>query len=292
MMIKATLRVLVVLAIANLLALVGFVGWLGWSGRLDRTRLERLHEMFRDTVDGERAAQARRDAEAADAERVLAEEARLLDLPMARSEEIAASGRFEGRAALVLRALDEEERRLEADLMAREADLADREARFGERQRDWERSIAAGADRQTNEQFRKTVRLLEAAPPKQAREWILELLETGRADVAVAYLDAMNPAKSAALMKAFKLQGDSKVATQLLDRLRTLGLEKGAGSLRADAAVPAQSPAETAGTGAGTGRAGGTAGAGRGGPTPNGSVALPGASESGARVGTATAGRR
>ena len=295
---KTMLRVLSILAAANLLALAGFAGWLILSGRVDGERLARMREIFRDPVGAEAATPPERadplDAGASDPASI--ERARI-ELPMSGVEEIVASGRIEERAGLASRSLAQEQRRLAADLAAREAALAVRERQLVERQRAWQRSIADGLARETDEQFRKTVRLLESAPPRQAREWILELVQSGRMDLAVAFLDAMNAAKSAALLKAFRLEGDSKVATELLDRLRTLGLEDEAGGLRADAADPAQPQAESADSrrdrgvtpaaGAADGR-----GDGSGGAVPNGAISLPGSSRPRARAGAGDAGTR
>lgn len=286
-MMKGTLRVITVLALANLLAVAVFAGWLVASGRVDRERLARVRDIFRNTVAAERAEDARLAAQEAAPETPPVDGKLRLELPMAGLEEVAASSRIEDRAQLAARSLVEQQRRLAADLEAREAELAAREAQFVERQRAWEESIAAGAERQTNEQFRKTVRLLESAPPRQAREWVLELVQTDRVDLAVEFLDAMNPAKSSALLKAFRLEGDSKVATQLLDRLRTLGLEGETGTFRADAVDPAQSQAESADPGRGSASprtpASGGASAG-GGPVPNGPISLPGSSRPRARA--------
>lgn len=303
---KPLLRILSILAAANLLAIAGFVGWLLVSGRIDGDRLTRVREIFRDPIDSQRTAAAAPigPSEAGTPEPTFAERKRV-ELPMSGFEEIVASGRIEDRAALASRGLAEEQRRLAADLAAREADLAARERQLVERQQAWRQSIADGLARETDEQFRKTVRLLESAPPRQAREWILELVQSGRTDLAVTFLDAMNAAKSAALLKAFRLEGDSKVATELLDRLRTLGLEGEAGGLRADAADPAQLQAESAGSRRGPGAApasgaarggadgvlGGSAG-GSGGVVPNGAISLPGSSRPGARPGSGGAGTR
>lgn len=273
---KTMLKLVLVLSVANLLAVAGFVGWLFASGRVDGERLTRVRDIFRPTIAEENAAEVEADAAAAEAERLAADDLRIRGLPLASGEEIAAEDRFRERATLALRALEEQHRRMQDDLSTRESAVTEREKDLAARQSDWEQSISDAKDRQTNAQFRKAVRLLEAAPPKQGREWILELITSGRADLAVAYLDAMNPAKSANLLKAFKAEGDAAVATDLLDRLRMLGLGREAGPERTDAANSAEQPADSARTPART--AGGATPAG---PVPNGSVALPGGTRGG-----------
>ena len=267
---KTLLKLIIVLAVFHLLAAAGFVGWLYQSGRIDSARLERVRDLFKPTIAEENAehlkladASARNDLDAAEINR-------LRELPMSSDEQIASSNRFEDRATLAMRALDEQQRRMQDDLRAREDSVSNRETALTQRQKEWEASIAAELERETAEQFRKAVRLLEAAPAKQAREWILELVNTQRADKAVAYLDAMNPAKSAGILKALKGEGESKVATDLLERLRMLGLESEAGVERTNDANPADIPAKSAS------RASAPNASPASGPVSNGQVALPG----------------
>lgn len=260
---KSMMRLFTVLAFANLLAFAGFIAWLGATGRLNRERVDRVRDMFARTVADEERLAGEESAKEAEAVRLASEERRLLEVPMTRSEQIVSSERFEQRAALAIRALEDERRRMQAELTEREQGVAAREGKLGERQASWEKSIADEKARAIDEQFRKAVRLLEAMPPKQGKEWILELVKSGREDMAVTYLDAMNPAKSANLLKAFKGEDEAKVATDLLERLRRLGLESELGAGRPDDAKTADIPAEPA-------RAQPEGGAKPAGPTSNG----------------------
>ncbi len=266
---KTMLKLITVLALANLLAGVGFIGWLYSSGRVDVDRLERVRDLFKPTIAQEKSEQDKADELEAKNGLDAAEIARLRELPMSSGELISSSHRFTDRATLAMRTLDEQQRRMQDDLRTRENSVTDRESALARRQKEWEASIAAELERETAEQFRKAVRLLEAAPAKQAREWILELVNTDRAPKAVEYLDAMNPAKSAGILKALKGEGESKVATDLLERLRMLGLESEASAERTDDANPAEPTAKSASRASASGapRASG--------PVSNGEVALP-----------------
>jgi hypothetical protein len=235
-----------VLALAHLLAVIGFAGWLVASDRVDAERLKRVREMFQPTIAEEKALLAEAESEAAAATAAAEERRRLLEVPMTRTEQIISAERFEQRAELALRGLEDERRRLLSDLSGREREVTQREEALAKRQTDWEESIATEKERQTDEQFRKAVRLLEAAPSKQSKDWILELVQTGREDQAVTYLNAMNPAKSAGLLKAFKGEGEAKVATDVLERLRQLGLESESSAGAPNAAESADRPAEPA----------------------------------------------
>jgi hypothetical protein len=275
---KTLLKLVLVLAVANLLAVAGFVGWLFASGRVDGERVTRVRDIFRPTIAEEEAARAEAANTAAEADRLAADDLRVRGLPLASGEEIAAEDRFRDRATLALKSLEEQHRRMQDDLRSREEAVTDREEALTVRQEEWEASIADSKDRQTNAQFRKAVRLLEAAPPKQGREWVLELIKSGRADLAVTYLDAMNPAKSANLLKAFKSEGDAMVATDLLERLRKLGLGREASTDTTNGAISAEQSADSARSPVRT-AGGNTPAASNGpvssGPVSNGSVALP-----------------
>ena len=265
------MKLIKILAIAHLLAVVGFIGWLFASGRVNAERLQRVREIFHPTIAQEQALVAETETKAAEQVKLAEEQKRLLEAPMPRTEQIVSAERFQQRAALAVRGLQDEQRRLLDDLSSRERGVTEREEALAKRQVDWETSIAEEKERQTKEQFRKAVRLLEAAPPKQGKDWILELVRTNREDQAVSYLDAMNPAKSAALLKAFKGEGEAKVATDLLERLRQLGLESEINAGAPNGANSADPAADSARTNPADAAAGRPAG-----PTPNGPVQLPG----------------
>jgi hypothetical protein len=264
------MKLIKILAIANLLAVVGFVGWLVATDRVNRERLERVREIFHPTIAAEKTAIAETETKAAEQVKLAEEQKRLLETPMPRTEQIVSAERFQQRAALAVRSLQDEQRRLLEDLSSRERGVTEREEALAKRQTDWETSISEEKERQTKDQFRKAVRLLESAPAKQGKEWILELVKSNREDQAVAYLDAMNPAKSAGLLKAFKGEGEAKVATDLLERLRQLGLESEINAGAPNGVNSAESAADSA-------RANPAAPAGRpAGPTTNGPAKLPG----------------
>jgi hypothetical protein len=262
------LKLVIVLAAAHLLAVAGFFGWLAASGRIDAARLERLRELFAKPVAVE--AKERREAEAKAAEAATDAELmqRLRELPLASADRSETGSRAEERIELGLRAFEDKTRRLREELRKDGENLEQQIRGFEERKAAWEASIAADKERETDEQFRKAVRLVESMPPKQARAWILELVKSGKTETAVAYLDAMTGAKASNLLKSFKGDDETKVATELLERLRMLGLESEARAERTNGAKTADTPAESARTEANAG-AGGRA------PAANRAVELP-----------------
>jgi len=257
---KSLLKLVLVLAIAHLLAVAGFVGWLFASGRVDSERIGRMREIFAKPVAVEAKeaveAQAKADEQAADAEMMR----KLRELPLASADRVDNGSRSDERIELGLRAFEDKTRRLREELKKDGDTLEQQIKAFEKRQKDWEASIAADKQRETDEQFRKAVRLVESMPPKQARSWILELVNSGKTETAVAYLDAMTGAKASNLLKSFKGEEEVKVATELLERLRMLGLESEARAERTHGAKPADIPAETARTEANPGGGGATTG--------------------------------
>jgi len=262
------LKLVIVLAAAHLLAVAGFFGWLAASGRIDAARLERLRELFAKPVAVE--AKERREAEAKAAEAATDAELmqRLRELPLASADRSETGSRAEERIELGLRAFEDKTRRLREELRKDGENLEQQIRGFEERKAAWEASIAADKERETDEQFRKAVRLVESMPPKQARAWIRELVKSGKTETAVAYLDAMTGAKASNLLKSFKGDDETKVATELLERLRMLGLESEARAERTNGAKTADTPAESARTEANAG-AGGRA------PAANRAIELP-----------------
>ncbi len=222
---KTLWRLLSILAISNLIALGAFVGWLWQTGRMDTQRFELLKTILASSTTEDAARLAEETAIAEETARVAAEDRKLLEAPFTRVEQIAASERFEERAQLAMKSLNDEQVRLANKIGEREDAVATRENALDARRTAWEQAIADEKQRETSEQFKKAVKLLEGMPPKQSKDWILELVASGKVEQAVKYLDAMSGTKSANLLKAFKTASEAKIATDLLERLRSLGLE-------------------------------------------------------------------
>jgi hypothetical protein len=245
---KTLLKLVTVLAIAHILAVVGFTGWLFASGRVDGERLGRLRDIFAKPVTVEAKERAETEAKASAQASEEENMRRLRELPLVAADRSTTDARVDQRLDVRLKEFDDQTRRLTQNLRNEDARLQAELKAFDERKAAWEASIAEDKRRETDEQFRKAVRLVESMPPKQARSWILELVRNGKTETAVAYLDAMTGAKASNLLKSFKGDDEVKVATELLERLRMLGLESEARAERTNGAKPADIPAESART--------------------------------------------
>ncbi len=244
---------LCVVALANLLALVGLVGWLRASDRLNMDRARELRTMLARTIAAEQAEAAQAQA-MAEAERKKQEaEAKARRVPLTASEQLAArleateldEQRLKGMRSEV-DALQQTLREAQEKVKAERATLdADRAA--------FEAAKKSHLESTTNEQFQKTLAVLQAVKPAEARAILGELLapvptgggstpipteggevvdasrkveavdplKKGREQV-IAYLDAMDAKSRTKILTEF-LKSDPKLAAGLLEDLRQRG---------------------------------------------------------------------
>ena len=99
----------------------------------------------------------------------------------------------------------------------------------------WERTVGASRDEAAQAQFDKAVRQLSSIPAKQAKQILLELINTGRRAQAVAYLDAMQARSAAKVLREFRSAEEVRLATDLLEHVRTLGQSADAQGASSDA---------------------------------------------------------
>jgi hypothetical protein len=222
--VKKIWTIIVVLGLANVFALGGFVGWLGYSGRLSMERLRSVREMFTETVDEEQARLADEEAQAAAA--AAAADNGLPEGPARNASELVAM-RLEAtevdmqRIERLRREVEDLQRKLRRDqtmLDTKSAEFADqREAFAAMRER-----IAAI---EGSEQFKKSVGVLESLKSADAKAMLDELLTSGDREQVVSYLDAMEDRTRSRIMTEFVKDGQQDLAAELLESLRTRGLQ-------------------------------------------------------------------
>ncbi len=215
------------LAIVNLLALSLFVSWLWGSQRLDGQRLAALRELFAQTIPQEREAAAE-DARAEEARRRWqAQQGGAANPALSSADSMRASGEMQEQADRISTRLSDEAALLLEQLELRERELDRREAAFTARASAWEKARKDEEYRRTDEQFAQAVGQLERLKPKQAKAMIVQLVNDGKLQEALAYLDAMNERAAAKIFGQFNTDQDRRLATELLEGLRTLGLAGG-----------------------------------------------------------------
>lgn len=221
--------VIVLLVVAHLFAATGGAVWLAASGRLSPDRLVEAVNLFRPTVAEAAAAAAElaaletetlanqrdlgylasvsegpRPLEDRLVEKLQGDELVLHRLERMREESGAITSRLAQDRAYVDAKIAELEQREQAIAALLEAELAQRE----------------DAD------FQQAVATFTAMPAKQAKAMAQALLEEGKDDQVVAYLEAMPLRNRAAVLKAFNGPAEAAVAAALVERLRTAGADR------------------------------------------------------------------
>jgi hypothetical protein len=213
------------LAVVNLLALAMFVAWLWQSGRLNGDRIRHIRNTLAMTIAQEQAAEAEQADEAERQRQEAAERARRQNPPLPSAEQVRQISLVDDQTDQALRRLRDETAQLLAQLEVRGAELDQREQALESARQTWLSSIEAELARRTDEQFLKTVRQYESAPPKIGKQWMMELIAAGEQEQVVAYLNAMTARAASKILREFKTEEEAGLATELLDKLRTFGLQ-------------------------------------------------------------------
>lgn len=221
---RAAWHVITVMALANLIGIVGLVWWLHFSGRLNTERVQAVREMLGETI----ARQAARERAETDAARTEAERQAELVLmsgpPVTASE--ALSLRLEASEIDLERVerLKREVRNL-TETLARERRLLDADRLALEKERaafDAMRERLARIE--GDEQFAKSVGVLESLRPAEARRALIELIDRDREQV-VSYLNAMKARQRTKILDEFIKGGQADLAAELLEAIRLRGLK-------------------------------------------------------------------
>lgn len=260
------------MAIANLLALAGFLMWLKSSDRLDRGRLEQVRQLISKPISTERA-EKEADAKKLESDKQAAEEAAKASRPpLTASEALAArleAGEIDRQRIEALRSAI---RALQDPLKAEREALTAEKRKFQQEQAAFRAQVASHDALQADQQFKKTLGVLEALKPTEAKSLLMEILKgaepstaadkasagslmantptqaapgaPGQASItvegmqrAVDYLNAMQARARAKVMSEL-LKDDSKLASQLLERLRTYGQIAQAGGSTSNGGTP------------------------------------------------------
>ncbi|MHC5113483.1 MAG: hypothetical protein ACYTGP_03530 [Planctomycetota bacterium] len=212
-------------AVVNLLVLLMFGGWLLQSGRLDRDRMREIRDLLAMTLEEQQVLSEEQAKENEKRQAAEAKDALRRNPPLPSGADIALTSMVEEQTEQALRRLHDQTGQHLAELEFRAKQLDERETALEGRRRAWETSTADEVRRKTNEQFQKTVQLYEALAGKQAKRMLLELVAQGSLEQAVTYLDAMAPRAATKTLKELKTDDENRLATQLLERVRTLGIE-------------------------------------------------------------------
>jgi len=236
--VKTLWTIINALILVHCAAIALFVLWLWQTGRIDGARVQQVRELFRSPVAVAKAEEAARADEAARQDAEAAEHARKQDPPLPSAVQVRLTHDVGAEADQAMQRVRDEGERLAAELARRESSLREEQADLDRAKKAWETSIAGSEDAASLEQFRKSVKLYESVPPKQAKQMLTGLIDGGARSQAVAYLDAMNPRTAAKILREFKSEEELKLASGLLEEIRTRGTPSKAPTDADDASAP------------------------------------------------------
>ncbi|MFK7961430.1 MAG: hypothetical protein AB8G96_13000 [Phycisphaerales bacterium] len=210
------------IAVVNLLAVLGFGAWLGQTDRLSVERLRDVRRILAPTLAEAEAAQVAAQAES-DAADVEAREAALRENPpLPAAERIMADDLSEDVAAQQIQLVRQEVRERQSELSLRVGQLESDRRDFEAERQAWLDSIAAEAERRSDEQFAKAVKLYGTLKPKDSKAMMVEIIAGGDRAQVVRYLDALPTRTAAKILAEFKTPEERGLASGLLEDLRRL----------------------------------------------------------------------
>jgi len=212
------------LAVVHLLALLMVVAWLWQSGHITKDRVQQTRELFALTEPEAQAVAAKRAAdEQAQAEQRVLDE-RQANPPADSASQITQISMVRVQEQQTRQRLQDEKAALLEQLAAATLKVNENQSSLAAERVGWETAVQADRTRKTDEQFLQTVRQYEQVPPKQGKRMLMELVSQKEIDQAVAYLDSMNVRAAAKIIKEFKTDSEIALATDLLERLRSFGV--------------------------------------------------------------------
>ncbi|MHC4946882.1 MAG: hypothetical protein ACYTG1_01275 [Planctomycetota bacterium] len=209
-------------AMVHLLAIALFGGWMWRTERLSRERVETVRSLFAVSV-----PEAERRAEEAAAEAAIPEDAEASTDGRSAARRLADAFADHESREQAIRRLKDEKRLLLEQLERQSTDIDEERAAFERERSSWLAATDLERQQRTDEQRARAVSMLEGLPPKQAMAHLVALSSDGRMDQAVAYLNDMSPRVARKVLAQFRTDAESRLATELLERIRTLGMEAG-----------------------------------------------------------------
>lgn len=211
---KTLAKSVAVISVLNLLALLGGVAWLAAEGRLDRARVLEVASVL-----------GRFEAERLEAEAAAAPP------PLADGDTRSADQRNQARVEMTL--IDRERlERLQREvsdlqtLLRQQRQLLERDREAFERDK---AAFQAMRDRlyaiDGAEYFRKSLGVLNGMKPADIRPVFNALIADGKSEEVISYLAAFEERHRAKVVSEFVKNGEVDLAANLLESLRTRGLE-------------------------------------------------------------------
>ncbi len=218
-MLRTLMTAISLVALLNLAAVAGLAGWLVMDDRVDADRLREVRELFTETL-SERDERLAAEEEAA----ATPVETGPLDRPVTFEQSLQLVGQGAEIIERRRQELEKQNEQLQASL-ARERALLEKERDAFEAQKlAFQQTLERLKDTEGDEQFKKSLSLLEGVKADQAKATLTQLLGQGKREEVVSYLDAMDERKRTKLFAQFIADGEEALAAELLEDLRTRGV--------------------------------------------------------------------
>lgn len=212
------------LALANLLGIIGLVMWLKATDRLDGERVQKLREILAMPITEEKAKAAVAATEAQVKEKAHVEEAKRTGPTETAAEALDGQrDKEEAKQAQMLR-LREEIKQLQAALQKQKFDLDNERLQVDDLKKKLEAKQIEISKTGGTEQFKLALAALESQKAPAARQVLVALIGDGKREEALTYLANMDAGKRSKIMTEF-IKSDEKLAAELLESLRTRGVE-------------------------------------------------------------------
>lgn len=220
---KIIWTVLSTLAIANLLAVAAFFVWLNTSDRLSRDRVQRVREVFKETLASEQQRGAAEKAKADQDAKDKAEQERMAAPPESAAARIARQDESDQVHLQRVLKREQEQRELRDSLDRDRVKLEDERKAFAAEKKTFDDYRKRLADTEGAEQFKKALDTLQGQKPTDAKNVLQAMIRDNKIEQVVSYLSAMEERFRSKVISEF-VKEDRTVAADLLERLRTRGV--------------------------------------------------------------------
>lgn len=231
---RALWTILSTIAVANLVAILAFVGWLRMTDRLNMERVKAVREVITPTLAQEAEKKKEEEEEAKVAAGVAKEKARREAPPLTAEATLAIRDQAAELERQKVRRLEREVADLTTALDLAKTQFVAAKAEIERERAEAKAALEAG---ESSPQFKKTVGVLEAVKPAEARNILAQMLLDGAGTPGVGttvrptesglkrvvgYLNAMQDRSRAKVISEFQKE-DPALAADLLERLRAFG---------------------------------------------------------------------
>ena len=250
-MLKTLGNTLLALLMIHLLAAVGGAVWLYGTDRLDSHRAKAIWAMLKTTITEAKAQEVRAKQLEEQTHQQAENQARILALgkgPVIAQDHLAQQERDTEVFQQQMDRMERDKQDLMRQIQVAKDMLSKQKLEFDAERKAFEKALAEEKAQRNSRDFQQAVQMYEQIKPKQVKDMFQDLMRRNQTDQVVEYLAAMQLRKAAAVLKEFKTPEDVAQATDLVQRLRSRGVDV-LGSLGTPSGVPnAGTPGTTPGT--------------------------------------------